>query len=177
MSEEAKKEPTQNEELEQVEAEAIGPIAEYLIGKKFKVQALGSNNSEVEMIGVEANDLLAIAKDLKRSKKMTLLNFLTSVEVKDGYQTVNQLESPDTLESVCLKVTVAKDSPSIPSLTPVFPTADWFEREAFDMLGINFDGHPNLTRILNPDDWEGYPLRRDYIGPCDELNQPLSLSK
>jgi NADH:ubiquinone oxidoreductase subunit C len=165
------------EEVEQVEAQAIGPVAEYLIGKKFKVQALGNNNSGVEMIGVEANDLVAIAKDLKRSKKMTLLNYLTSIEVKEGYQTVNQLENTETLDAVVLKVTVSKDNPIIPSLADIFGTANWFEREAYDMMGINFEGHPNLTRILNPDDWEGYPLRRDYIGPVDELNQPIALNR
>lgn len=54
------------------------------------------------------------------------------------------------------------DPPTIPSISDLWPTANFMEREAFDMFGIVFDGHPNLTRILMPDEWEGYPLRKDY---------------
>jgi NADH-quinone oxidoreductase subunit C len=54
------------------------------------------------------------------------------------------------------------DGEEIDSVVPVWPTADWFEREAWDMFGIRFRGHPNLTRILMEDDWEGHPLRKDY---------------
>jgi NADH-quinone oxidoreductase subunit C len=56
----------------------------------------------------------------------------------------------------------AEDGESVPSLVGVWPTADWHEREAFDLMGIVFDGHPNLVRILMEDDWEGHPLRKDY---------------
>jgi NADH/F420H2 dehydrogenase subunit C len=54
------------------------------------------------------------------------------------------------------------DGQSVPSVIYVWPTADWHEREAFDLMGIVFDGHPNLQRILLDDDWEGHPLRKDY---------------
>ena len=54
------------------------------------------------------------------------------------------------------------DGESVPSVVEVWPTADWHEREAWDMMGIPFDGHPNLVRILMEDDWEGHPLRKDY---------------
>jgi NADH-quinone oxidoreductase subunit C len=54
------------------------------------------------------------------------------------------------------------DGQPVPSVVPVWPTADWHEREAWDLMGIRFEGHPNLTRILMDDDWEGHPLRKDY---------------
>jgi NADH-quinone oxidoreductase subunit C len=57
--------------------------------------------------------------------------------------------------------------PEIPSVAGVWRTADWHEREVYDMSGVNFVGHPDLRRILCPEDWEGYPLRKDYEMPLD----------
>ena len=61
-----------------------------------------------------------------------------------------------------VKVGLPPDDPRVPSAVSLYPTADWFEREVFDMYGVRFDGHPDLRRILLPDDWDGHPLRRDY---------------
>ena len=81
-----------------------------------------------------------------------------------------------------VKVGVDEDDPSVPSLTGLWPAADWGEREAYDLYGIKFTGHPNLTRILTPDDWQGHPLRKDYplieeeiefTETLPRLNQPL----
>lgn len=57
---------------------------------------------------------------------------------------------------------VERENPTIPSITPIWPGAGFFEREAYDMFGIEFEGHPDLTRILMPDEWEGHPLRKDF---------------
>jgi NADH-quinone oxidoreductase subunit C len=62
---------------------------------------------------------------------------------------------------------VAGELPEAPSVADIWRTADWHERECYDLGGVNFTGHPNLKRILCPDDWEGYPLRKDYVMPLE----------
>ena len=61
-----------------------------------------------------------------------------------------------------VKAYIPEEKPSLPSVESLWKTADWQEREVFDLYGIKFEGHPNLIRIMNPDDFEGYPLRKDY---------------
>jgi NADH-quinone oxidoreductase subunit C len=87
---------------------------------------------------------------------------------------VDYLGTPDRLHSVIhltsmtyrrrlrLETSVPVEDPHVPSVVEVYPTADWQERESYDMFGIVYDGHPGLTRILMPDDWEGHPQRKDY---------------
>ncbi len=65
-------------------------------------------------------------------------------------------------EHIRLRVMLEEADPAIDSITPVWPSADYYEREVFDLFGIRFEGHPNLRRIMMPDEWEGHPLRKDY---------------
>jgi NADH-quinone oxidoreductase subunit C len=77
------------------------------------------------------------------------------------FEVVYHLLSHQNHHRVCLKVGVPEHDPSVPTLTGLWATANWQEREAYDMFGITFTGHPGLYRILMPEDWEGHPLRKD----------------
>jgi len=79
------------------------------------------------------------------------------------FDVVYQLRSMQHNDVVRLVVRVPGDDPRVPTLEDVFAGMDWHEREAFDLLGIEFEGHHDLRRILLPDDWEGHPLRKDYV--------------
>ncbi len=95
---------------------------------------------------------------------------------KDRFEVVVQLINPSLKERRTLHVAATGETPAVPSVTGVWPGANYMEREAFDLFGIRFEGHPNLTRILLPDEWEGHPLRKDYgVGkvPVEFLPQPL----
>jgi NADH-quinone oxidoreductase subunit C len=95
-------------------------------------------------------------------------NFLSDITCVDWYpseprfEVVYHLLSLPKKERVRLKVRLNSTSPVIESLTSVWPGANYFEREIFDLFGIRFSGHPYLRRILMPEDWEGHPLRKDY---------------
>ena len=83
-------------------------------------------------------------------------------EVGRELHVVIHLTSMSFRRRIRVEVSVADADPHLPSIVGVYPTADWHEREAWDMFGIVFDGHPGLTRILMPDDWPGHPQRKDY---------------
>ena len=78
------------------------------------------------------------------------------------FEVVLNLLSHGHVRRLRIRVGVAAASPVLPSITPIFPGANFYEREAFDLFGIVFEGHPDLTRIVLPDDWNGHPLRKDY---------------
>jgi len=85
----------------------------------------------------------------------------------------------DTPKRLRVKVRVAGDA-VVPSISSVWPAAAWSEREAYDFFGINFSNHPDLRRILMPDDWEGYPMRKDYpvqIKAPVKTYEPLQVSQ
>ena len=78
---------------------------------------------------------------------------------------VYHLSSMQHRHKITVKVEVPADKPDVPSVSSIWPTANWHEREAYDLIGIKFIGHPDLRRMLLPEDWEGHPLRKDYKVP------------
>jgi NADH-quinone oxidoreductase subunit C len=111
--------------------------------------------------------LRATAEHCRENGKLQY-NLLTDATCVDRFPAEPRFElnyhlvSIPRREKVRLRVWVGDHDPVVDSLVPVWPGANWLEREIFDLFGIRFSGHPDLRRILLPDDWEGHPLRRDY---------------
>ena len=94
----------------------------------------------------------------------TLMNQL-GVDYGDRMAAIYNLYSPVLRAKITVKTYLDREQPEIPSLERAFPGISWFERETYDMLGIRFTSHSKLKRLLLPEDWEGYPLRKDYVYP------------
>jgi len=113
---------------------------------------------------VDGARLEPIAEYTRDIEKFTLLSDLTAVDWpkrEKRFDVVLNLYSFERNARLRIKVHAGENEP-VPSVSGVWSTANWLEREAFDMFGIRFEGHPNLKRILLPDEWQGHPLRKDY---------------
>ena len=130
---------------------------------------------------VAADRLLEVAAHL-RDAGFDFLNDLTAVDWPPRaarFDVVYCLTSIAQKQRVRVKVRAA-DGQALPSMTPFWPSANWLEREVFDMFGVMFEGHPDLRRILMPDEWQGHPQRKDYPleGPGELLMEnPLDWLK
>jgi NADH-quinone oxidoreductase subunit C len=116
-------------------------------------------------VTIAPDRLLETCRFLKDSLRFERLSTMTAVDrypSEPRFEVVYHLHSISRNERVRLKCLLAGQNPEIDSATAVWRSANWHEREAFDMFGIQFRNHPELRRILMPDDWEGYPLRKDY---------------
>lgn len=115
-------------------------------------------------VTVKKEDIVAICSYLKEQG----FNFLTDLTAVDRlgqaprFTVVYQLQNLSSKERLRLKCPVEENSASIETVSGVWSTANWLEREVYDLFGITFEKHPNLRRILMPDDWQGHPLRKDY---------------
>ena len=132
----------------------------------------------VEVILLDVKDLESALKRLRTSPE-TEMNYLVTVsgvEQTDSFESVYHLWSYNHTRELVVKVRVLKADvaeeklPVVPSIASAWQAANWHERETYDLMGIRYSGHPYLRRILNPWDWDGHPLRRDYKQPVDALN-------
>jgi NADH-quinone oxidoreductase subunit C len=122
---------------------------------------------------INPNSIVPVCKELRDNKNtwFDFLSCLTGIDhgvENNKFSVAYHLASIPHKHQLVLKVIIDHDRsldslPSFISVSDIWKTAEWHEREAFDLLGIQFEGHPDLRRILLPDDWEGYPLRKDYI--------------
>ena len=133
--------------------EAIGDWTQPEVGDSF--------------ILVSAEALKKVCQFLRDDPQMRFdyLRLLTAVDHGENLSSVYHLYSYEHLHGVVLRVDVPRNEPCVASVVDLWPAADWHEREAFDMMGIVYEGHPDLKRILLPEDWDGFPLRKDYQSP------------
>lgn len=103
-----------------------------------------------------------VASFLKNEFRFVYMQNYSGVDYQTHMEVVCHLYSFERKERIAIRVKGDHEQPVFPSLTSLYPAANWNEREMYDLLGFQFEGHPNLTRILMPDDWEGHPLRKDY---------------
>lgn len=115
-----------------------------------------------EMIKVPPQILPELFQKLNQVHGFNYLANLTAVDYRDRFELVYHIYSMPDNRKLVVKADLDHDHPVAPSAFTIWPTADWQERELFDLMGIRFDGHPNLKRILLPDEFEGHPLRKDF---------------
>lgn len=137
------------------------------IVKRVSAEVISDEKSSPKAIFIPARDLIKVCTELHQNPD-TYFDMLSCITGIDNGVQANTMEVVYNLYSipfnihVMLKVVLPRENPVIDSVTSIWRTADWHEREAYDMLGIEFTGHPDLRRILLPADWHGFPLRKDY---------------
>lgn len=159
--------PAETQDSPIVEA---GPISRRLTAVGWEHEYLGVDHLGVEMLKIDREALLPFAKALYEDG----FNYLQCQGGYDAgpggdlvslYHLIKVSDQGDRPEEVRIKVFLPREDPQLPSVYWIWKTADWQERETYDMYGIVYEGHPNLKRLLMPEDWVGWPLRKDYISP------------
>ena len=147
-----------------------GKVSSWLKENGFDHELMEPDHLGVEVIKVDAEVLIPVATALYAYG----FNYL---QCQGGYDTgpggdlvsfyhlIKLSDNADKPDEIRLKVFLGRNNPRVPSVYWIWKAADWQERETYDMFGIVFEGHPNLKRILMPEDWVGWPLRKDYISP------------
>ena len=156
-----------------VQEKISGPISDWLSNNGFENIPLKEDHLGIEVIKISPNNLLSIVEALKNDgfnylqcqggydegPGLNIVCFYNLIELCDFKKDFSPRE-------VRLKVFLDRNGDlTVPSLYSLFRGADWQERETFDMYGVNFKGHPHPKRLLMPEDWKGWPLRKDYVQP------------
>jgi NADH-quinone oxidoreductase subunit C len=151
----------------------LSEIKDLLIGKFGNDVIVGEEAGVLQpALLIAPSHIVEVCREL-RDNEATYFDYLACLSGVDygteagKFGVVYNLASIPYQTQLTLKISVEhgrdlEDLPTFPSLVDVYKTADWHEREAYDLLGIFFEGHPDLRRILLPDDWEGFPMRKDY---------------
>jgi NAD(P)H-quinone oxidoreductase subunit J len=165
VAEESKETPTEEQSI--VKA---GKVSQWLTENDFAHESLEADHEGVEVIKVAADFLLPTCTALY-AYGFNYLQCQCGIDTGPGqdlvsmYHLIKMSDNADRPEEVRLKVFLPRENPRVPSVYWIWKTADWQERESYDMFGIIYEGHPDLKRILMPEDWVGWPLRKDYVSP------------
>tara|TARA_B100000579_G_C22668806_1_gene774592 strand:- start:167 stop:700 length:534 start_codon:yes stop_codon:yes gene_type:complete len=166
-------EKDKSKEISEITESPKGYAENLLFKQGLKFEVLETDHLGIEIIAVKPLDLYEIAYYLK-SQGFNYLQCQGGYDEGPGenlvcfYHLVSIPENDDyeNFKEIRLKVFLSRDSDlTVPSLYSIYRGSDWQERETFDMYGINFEGHPHPKRLLMPEDWKGWPLRKDYVQP------------
>lgn len=165
MAEESKGAPAEEQSI--VKA---GEVSQWLTENDFAHESLEADHEGVEVIKVEPDFLLPLCTALY-AYGFNYLQCQAGIDLGPGQQLVSMYhliklsDNADRPQEVRLKVFLPRENPRVPSVYWIWKAADWQERESYDMFGIIYEGHPDLKRLLMPEDWVGWPLRKDYVSP------------
>jgi NADH-quinone oxidoreductase subunit C len=152
-------------------AEITALLKETFGGKILDAKQDGTNPWAV----VEPASILEVCMFMRDDQrlKMNHLELLGGVDYKDRIEVVYVMTSLELAHRFTLKCKLPRENPAVHTVESVWAVANWHERETYDLLGVVFEGHSDHRRILLPDDWEGYPLRKDYKAPKTYRDMPV----
>ncbi|HEY9642890.1 MAG TPA: NAD(P)H-quinone oxidoreductase subunit J [Coleofasciculaceae cyanobacterium] len=147
-----------------------GKTSRWLTENGFEHEVIEADHQGVEVLKIDRDFLLPFCTALY-AYGFNCLQCQAAYDTGAGgdlvstYHLIKVSDDADRPEEVRVKVFLPRENPTVPSVYWIWKGADWQERESYDMFGIIYEGHPNLKRLLMPEDWKGWPLRKDYISP------------
>lgn len=151
--------------------EILARLQAALPDSQFQIQ---SGEAGDRWILIQPADVIPVLSHLRDRLGLTYLATLAGVDYGSNLGVVYVVRSLEKKDEIAIKALLDRENARIDTVSQIYGAAEWFEREAFDLLGITFTNHPDLRRIMMPDDWEGHPLRKDYKYPTEYHGIPCA---
>jgi len=151
--------------------EILARLQAALPDSQFQIQ---SGEAGDRWILIQPADVIPVLSHLRDRLGLTYLATLAGVDYGSDLGVVYVVRSLEKKDEIAIKALLDRENARIDTVSQIYGAAEWFEREAFDLLGITFTNHPDLRRIMMPDDWEGHPLRKDYKYPTEYHGIPCA---